>query len=94
MYVEVPAGRRGAAFGAQAGRGLFREFDLHVRVGIADDRFTSTVAATVAGPPGGDGDGAVTCVPRGGSAAFLAPQPLGLLATCRPRSSTCSSASA
>lgn len=78
MYVEVPAGRRGAAFGAKLVEAC-REFDLHVRVGIADDRFTATVAATVPTSPGGDADGAVTCVPRGGSAAFLAPLPLGLL---------------
>jgi hypothetical protein len=83
MYVEVPAGRRGAAFGAKLVEAC-REFDLHVRVGIADDRFTATVAATApTGPaprgPGGDADGAVTCVPRGGSAAFLAPLPLALL---------------
>ena len=74
MYVEVPAGKRGASFGAKLVE-LFRERGLHVRVGIADDRFTAAVAAA-----SGDGDGAVTCVPRGGSAAFLAPHPLGLLA--------------
>jgi hypothetical protein len=74
MYVEVPVGKRGASFGARLVE-LFRERGLHVRVGIADDRFTAAVAAA-----SGEGDGAVTCVPRGGSAAFLAPQPLGLLA--------------
>jgi len=74
MYVEVPVGKRGASFGARLVE-LFRERGLHVRVGIADDRFTAAVAAA-----SGDGDGAVTCVPRGGSAAFLGPQPLGLLA--------------
>ena len=74
MLVEVPTGKRGAAFGARLVE-TFATRGLHVRVGIADDRFTAGVAATV-----GDGDGAVTCVPRGGSAAFLAPQPLALLA--------------
>lgn len=74
MLVEVPTGKRGAAFGARLVE-VFERRGLHVRVGIADDRFTAGVAATA-----GEGDGAVTCVPRGGSAAFLAPQPLALLA--------------
>ncbi|MBK9030620.1 MAG: hypothetical protein IPL61_04650 [Myxococcales bacterium] len=74
MVVEVPAGKRGATFGARLVE-AFQERGLHVRVGIADDRFTAAIAAS-----SGDHDGAVTCVPRGGSAAFLAPLPLALLA--------------
>jgi hypothetical protein len=45
------------------------------RVGIADDRFTAWVAASTS-----DDDAGVASVPRGGSAAFLAPRPLSLLA--------------
>lgn len=74
LFVEVPAGKRGATFGARLVEAC-QELGLHVRVGIADDRFTASVAATA----GSEVDGAVTCVPRGGSAAFLAPQPLTLL---------------
>lgn len=77
MYTEVPAGRRGSWFGAKV-RDLLAVFGLRCRIGIADDRFTAYVAAvTVA--RGADEDDAVVCVPRGGSAAYLAPQPLALL---------------
>ena len=48
------------------------------RIGIADDRFTAWVAAAHGGLPS-DEQGVVS-VPRGGSAAFLAPMPLSLLA--------------
>ncbi|MEZ4400282.1 MAG: hypothetical protein R3B06_09700 [Kofleriaceae bacterium] len=75
LFVEVPTGKRGAAFGARLVE-LCQGLGLHVRIGIADDRFTATVAASVERAH----DGAVVCVPRGGAAAFLAPQPLALLA--------------
>lgn len=74
MYVEVPAGRRGTWFGGKL-RDLLAIFGLRGRIGIADDRFTAYVAAATAR----EGEDAVVCVPRGGSAAFLAPQPLALL---------------
>jgi hypothetical protein len=51
---------------------------LTARVGIADDRFTAWVAAAHGGVP--SEERGVVSVPRGGSAAFLAPQPLSLLA--------------
>jgi hypothetical protein len=82
MYVEVPAGKRGSWFGGKL-RDLLAIFGLRGRIGIADDRFTAYVAAATAREGGGDsvepGDETVVCVPRGGSAAFLAPQPLSLL---------------
>jgi protein ImuB len=73
-YVEVPAGTRGATFGARV-VGALDAIGMVARVGIADDRFTAWVAAAQA-----PDDQAVVTVPRGGSAAFLAPQPLSLLA--------------
>lgn len=87
MYVEVPPGRRGAWFGSRVLE-LLAVFGLRGRVGIADDRFTAYVAASTS-----EGDDAnliesrsthrghdqTICVPRGGSAAFLAPQPISLL---------------
>jgi protein ImuB len=73
-FVEVPIGVRGATFGARV-VGALDALGLVARVGIADDRFTAWVAAAQATE-----DDAVVVVPRGGSAAFLAPQPLGLLA--------------
>ncbi len=93
MYLEVPSGRRGTWFGARVLE-LLGVFGLRGRIGIADDRFTAYVAASVpggasspgasAGPtrarstqPAGADD--IVCVPRGGSAAFLAPHPLALL---------------
>ncbi len=75
MYAEVPAKTRGAAFGDKLLE-LIDELGLTARVGIADDRFTAWVAAA----HGSHEDGAVIAVPRGGSAAFLAPRPLSLLA--------------
>lgn len=85
LFVEVPAGKRGAAFGARVVE-IAAGLGLKARVGIADDRFTAAVAASHGGKGPGDkresdrdADGAVTCVPRGGAAAFLAPLPLGLL---------------
>jgi hypothetical protein len=80
MYVEVPSGRRGSWFGGKL-RDLLAIFGLRGRIGIADDRFTAYVAAaqTAREREGDASDEAVVCVPRGGSAAFLAPQPLALL---------------
>lgn len=82
MYVEVPAGKRGSWFGGKL-RELLAMFGLRGRIGIADDRFTAYVAALTSrgGRFGGEVEVGeeVVCVPRGGSAAFLAPQPLSLL---------------
>jgi hypothetical protein len=76
MYAEVPAKTRGAAFGDKLLE-LIDELGLTARIGIADDRFTAWVAAAHSG---GADDRGVIAVPRGGSAAFLAPRPLSLLA--------------
>lgn len=76
MYCSVPSKTRGASFGEQLVE-LLAEMGLTARIGIADDRFTAWVAAAHAGAPGEE-SGVVT-VPRGGSAAFLAPRPLSLL---------------
>jgi protein ImuB len=78
MYVEVPAKTRGTAFGERVVE-LLAELGLTARVGIADDRFTAWVAAADHTQQRAD-DRAVVSVPRGGSAAFLAPRPLSLLA--------------
>ena len=83
MYTEVPAGRRGSWFGAKV-RELLALFGLRGRIGIADDRFTAFVAANCSARERAQGgaredDDAVVCVPRGGSAAYLAPMPLSLL---------------
>ncbi|HEY1554486.1 MAG TPA: hypothetical protein VGF94_06595 [Kofleriaceae bacterium] len=89
MYVEVPTGRskmrptgwRGQAFGERVIE-LLAGLGLSGRVGIADDRFTAWVAAAY-GPDKHVHDGdehGVVVVPRGGSAPFLAPRPLALLA--------------
>lgn len=75
MYTEVPAKTRGATFGERLLE-LLDELGLSARVGIADDRFTAWVAAAHSGLE----DRGVVTVPRGGSAAFLAPRPLSLLA--------------
>ncbi len=75
MYTEVPAKLRGHSYGERV-IALLDELGVTGRVGIADDRFTAWVAAAHLG---GD-DGGVIAVPRGGSAAFLSPRPLALLA--------------
>jgi protein ImuB len=77
IYAEVPARMRGATFGARI-RALCETMGVSGRVGIADDRFTARVAAS-SRRTDTDGDGVIS-VPRGGSAAFLAPLPLSLLA--------------
>ncbi len=94
MYCEVPSKTRGAAFGDKLVE-LLSTLGLTARIGIADDRFTAWVAAAHgtparrhddarrthdgAGSVHGDDSGVVS-VPRGGSAAFLSPRPLSLLA--------------
>ena len=75
MYCEVPNRARGATFGDRLIE-LLGAFGIAARIGIADDRFTAWVAAA----HGGVEDRGVVSVPRGGSAAFLAPRPLSLLA--------------
>lgn len=72
IFVRVPAGCRGATFGAR----LLQTLDAAgfvARVGIADDRFTAWVAAM-------DAPDAVHVIARGGSAAYLADKPTSLLA--------------
>ncbi len=76
MYCAVPSKTRGTTFGERL-LGVLEELGLTGRIGIADDRFTAWVAASHAASPDDHG---VTSVPRGGSAAFLAPRPLSLLA--------------
>ncbi len=78
IYAAVPARVRGTTFGARVLEVLEAQ-GLRARVGIADDRFTAWVAASYVAGADADGDGVVS-VPRGGSAAFLAPLPLSLLA--------------
>jgi len=75
MYAEVPAKTRGTSFGDRLVE-MLEELGFSARVGIADDRFTAWVAAAHSG----NEDGSVVSVPRGGSAAFLSPRPLSLLA--------------
>lgn len=75
LFSEVPSGMRGATFGSRVLE-ISAALDVAVRVGIADDRFTAWVGARHAGHPD---DVPVVAIPRGGSAAFLAPQPLALL---------------
>ena len=87
MYAEVPAKTRGHAFGERVLE-VLDALGLTARIGIADDRFTAWVAAAHAGADHHDESAAVEgrstpapcVVPRGGSAAFLAPRPLSLLA--------------
>ena len=80
MYAEVPLKTRGTSFGERILE-VLDELGLTARIGIADDRFTAWVAAhdhSHGGEP--SRDELVVAVPRGGSAAFLAPYPLSLLA--------------
>ncbi len=94
IYCEVPIKTRGAAYGDRL-LDVLDVLGLTGRIGIADDRFTAWVAAAHGTPrteepkpvdrlPGlglqPDHEGGVVAVPRGGSAAFLAPRPLSLLA--------------
>ena len=75
LFAEVPARCRGATYGQRVVR-LLSELGVHARVGIADDRFCAWAAAV----HGTSDDDQVKSVPRGGSAQFLAPLPLSLLA--------------
>ncbi|MEJ7604541.1 MAG: hypothetical protein WKG01_42195 [Kofleriaceae bacterium] len=77
MYCEVPSKTRGTSFGDRLLQKL-ESLGITGRIGIADDRFTAWVAAWNANH-GSDDDASVVSVPRGGSAAFLAPLPLSLL---------------
>ncbi|MBA3395898.1 MAG: hypothetical protein H0T89_24920 [Deltaproteobacteria bacterium] len=92
IYCEVPAKTRGTSFGDRLLERL-QALGLTGRIGIADDRFTAWVAAwsgawdpmakhdrtsTPQADRLGEEHGVVS-VPRGGSAAFLAPRPLSLL---------------
>lgn len=87
LYCGVPVRTRGEAFGRRV-RTALAAVGVRGRVGIADDRFTAWVAAGAVEPvAAGSAVGAVAgpaddvvCVPRGGSAQFLAPRPLSLLA--------------
>lgn len=82
MYCEVPSRTRGGAFGDRLIDRL-TAIGVSCRIGIADDRFTAWVAASSPLEAGRDSraeDVGVVTVPRGGSAAFLAPRPLSLLA--------------
>lgn len=80
LYCEVPGKTRGTTFGGRV-LDVLDSLGLAGRVGIADDRFTAWVAAAHSGEGGGAReDRGVVSVPRGGSAAFLAPRPLSLLA--------------
>ncbi|CAN5169869.1 hypothetical protein BH11MYX1_BH11MYX1_50220 [soil metagenome] len=85
MYAEVPQKTRGSTFGERVIERLSL-LGLTGRVGIADDRFTAWVAAAYGAEARTQRtseaahDVEVTMVPRGGSAAFLAPRPLSLLA--------------
>jgi protein ImuB len=79
MYCEVPGKTRGTTFGSRVLDAL-DSLGLAGRVGIADDRFTAWVAASHSAEGSAREDRGVVSVPRGGSAAFLAPRPLSLLA--------------
>jgi nucleotidyltransferase/DNA polymerase involved in DNA repair len=77
IYCEVPSKTRGTSYGDR----LLEVLDalgLTARIGIADDRFAAWVAAAHGGTP--SEERGVISVPRGGSAAFLSPRPLSLLA--------------
>src|SRR5204863_8971423 len=76
LYCEVPSKTRGTSFGDRMLE-LTDALGLTTRIGIADDRFTAWVAAAHGGVP--SEERGVVSVPRGGSAAFLAPQPVSIL---------------
>ncbi|HUH05078.1 MAG TPA: DNA polymerase Y family protein [Kofleriaceae bacterium] len=81
IFLHVPTGTRGDSFGGRIHALLARQ-GVRGRVGIADDRFSAwAAAATVRDSSAEAGLFAQTStsVPRGGSAAFLAGLPLGLL---------------
>ncbi|MGE0871827.1 MAG: hypothetical protein AB7P03_24940 [Kofleriaceae bacterium] len=74
MYCEAPTRTRGTSFGDRVLE-VLDVLGVTARIGIADDRFTAWVAAA----HGGAEERGVISVPRGGSAAYLAPRPLALL---------------
>lgn len=81
LFLHVPTGTRGDSFGGRIHALLARQ-GFRARVGIADDRFSAwAAAATIRDGSAEPGLFAQTStsVPRGGSAAFLAGLPLGLL---------------
>ena len=78
LYCEVPSKTRGTSYGDRLVE-VLDALGLSGRIGIADDRFTAWVAASHAGERAHADDAGVISVPRGGSAAFLAPRPLSLL---------------
>lgn len=78
MYCEVPVKTRGTSYGDRLIE-LLDTLGLTGRIGIADDRFTAWVAAAHATERHPGEESGVVSVPRGGSAAFLAPRPLSLL---------------
>nr|MBA3464468.1 hypothetical protein [Deltaproteobacteria bacterium] len=77
LYCEVPSKTRGTSYGDRLLE-VMESLGLTGRIGIADDRFTAWVAAAHGGLSS-DEQGVVS-VPRGGSAPFLSPMPLSLLA--------------
>lgn len=82
LYCGVPSKTRGGTFGDRLIDRL-EAMGLSCRIGIADDRFTAWVAASSPAGAARDSraeDVGVVTVPRGGSAAFLAPRSLSLLA--------------
>lgn len=90
FYLKVPARMRGTTFGQKILTQLTRQ-GFRGRVGVADDRFTAYVAAVRIEHRGRVSrlddpkqkpalfHQSCTSVPRGGSAAFLAPLPLSYL---------------
>lgn len=77
VYCEVPSKTRGTSYGDRLLE-VVETLGLTGRIGIADDRFTAWVAAAHGGLAADEAG--VVSVPRGGSAAFLSPMPLSLLA--------------
>jgi protein ImuB len=90
IYMKVPPRSRGTSFGQRVLTHLSRQ-GFRARVGVADDRFTAYVAAVRVEHRGKTSrlddparqpplfHQSCTSVPRGGSAAFLAPLPLSYL---------------
>ena len=76
MYAEVPAKTRGSSFGDRLVE-LLDELGLTARISIL---LALSALAWVAAAHSGHDEGGVITVPRGGSAAFLSPRPLSLLA--------------
>lgn len=79
IYLRVPTKARGDSFGHKLLAQLDRQ-GFRARVGIADNRFTAWVAAQSSKPKDELFTPECTVIPRGGAAAFLAPQSIDLLA--------------